>query len=244
MWRLEMHTHTKFSHDSLCGRWSYLWRLKSKKINVVAITDHNEIKGAKVYQRFLKRFGITVIIGEEIFTKQGEIIGLFLNEKIEPNLTVEETIKQIKAQGGIVYVPHPYDESRAKCVLPVTIIEQFKQDIDCIEIHNGRNRRIIYSMRQKAIADCFPNLIQVIGSDAHAIFELGRNVHQIEPFYSKEQFLRNLAVSQYESKPCIQQAHTMTKWVCAYKLIRQGQLAKFINIFNYKRRKRSIIHER
>ena len=94
--------------------WLLLLILKLKKISTVAITDHNEIAGAIKYKDKFKKHHIELIVGEEIFTNKGEIIGLGLSKKIEPNLSPKETIKRIKEQNGIVYVPHPYDEKRYK----------------------------------------------------------------------------------------------------------------------------------
>ena len=97
----------------------------------------------------LCKFNIDVIIGEEIMTTFGEIIGLFLNKKIEPLQTPEQTIKQIKEQNGIVYLPHPYDEKRYKTVLNKEKQVKLKNEFDFIEIHNGRNILDEYSKKQK-----------------------------------------------------------------------------------------------
>src|SRR5690606_3298386 len=97
---------------------------KVKKIDIVGITDHNEIKGAQEFKKFLEKFGIKVIVGEEIFSSKGEIIGLFLSEKIEPGMSPRDTMLEIKKQGGLVYIPHPYDEKRYKTVLAEEEIEK------------------------------------------------------------------------------------------------------------------------
>ena len=112
MYKSEFHVHTRYSKDSILSYWLLLLILKIKKINTVAITDHNEVAGALKYKDKFKKHGIELIVGEEIFTNKGEIIGLGLTTKIEPDLSPKETIKQIKEQNGIVYVPHPYDEKR------------------------------------------------------------------------------------------------------------------------------------
>ena len=81
---------------------------KKKGIDIIAITDHNTIKGGVETKKVEKEFGIEVIIGSEIMTTEGEIIGLFLNEEIPKGLTPEETIELIKEQGGLAIAPHPY----------------------------------------------------------------------------------------------------------------------------------------
>ena len=230
--RLEVHTHTKYSHDSLLNKWFYLIMLKIRKINAVAITDHNEIKGAIKFRNFLKKYNITVIVGEEIFTEKGEIIGLFLDSKIEPGLSVEETIIEIKKQGGIVYIPHPYDEKRYKTVLPESEISKYIESIDMIEIHNGRNSRKFFSEKQLLIANKYTNVHQVIGSDAHTFIELGRNYNIIEEFTNVEEFKRNLQNVTHVKKECIQLAHQITKIVRIIKLLREGKFREIYRIIN------------
>ncbi|WP_217579010.1 PHP domain-containing protein, partial [Mesorhizobium sp. GbtcB19] len=95
----------------------YLLMLKLRKINVVAITDHDEIEGALKFKPFLEKHSIRVIIGEEIFSSKGEIIGLFINKKISPGKSPRDSMFEIKQQGGIVYIPQPYGEKRYKTVL-------------------------------------------------------------------------------------------------------------------------------
>ena len=96
MIKAEFHIHTRYSKDSILNKYFILIMCKIKGIKLLAITDHNEIKGALKYSKFLKKHNIDVIIGEEIMTNCGEIIGLFLTKRIEPNLSVEETINLIK----------------------------------------------------------------------------------------------------------------------------------------------------
>lgn len=228
--RFEVHTHTKYSHDSLLNKWFYFIMLKLRKINIVAITDHNEIQGAIEYQKFLKKHNISVIVGEEIFTEKGEVIGLFLQKRIEPGLSVRDTMLEIKAQGGIVYIPHPYDEKRYKTVLPVEEIRINIELIDIIEIHNGRNKLTLFSEKQLAIANSFPKVHQLVGSDAHTFIELGRNFNLIEEFHSMEEFLCNLKYVTHIRKDCIQISHHITKFVRVFKLLRERKFHEVYRI--------------
>ncbi|MER2105652.1 MAG: PHP domain-containing protein [Solibacillus sp.] len=237
--RVELHTHTKYSHDSMLGKWVYLLALKYKKINYIAICDHNQIKGALSYKKFLKKFGIDVIVGEEIFTKNGEIIGLFLKEKIKPYMSVEETIKEIKRQNGIVYVPHPYDEKRYKTVLPLELIKENSMEIEVMEIHNGRNSKDYFSIKQEEIANKFPNIIKVIGSDAHCFFELGRNYLEMEKFTDKDDFLIKLSTSKFYRKKGLNIAHTITKFVRVYKMILRREFNELFRVINRRFKKRN-----
>ena len=235
--RFEIHTHTNYSKDSILNKYFYLIMLKLKKISVIGITDHNEIEGVLNFKKFLKKFNIKVIIGEEIFTTNGEIIGLFLKNRIPPFLTPEETIKRIKAQEGIVYIPHPYDEKRYKTVLSIKEIAKNKNEIDIIECHNGRNINYFFSEKQDEIADEFKKL-KLVGSDAHTFIELGRNFNIIEPFDTKEEFLKNLKNVKFQKKDCLKISHQITKLVKIIKLLRSGEIDELFGVIRNRCKKR------
>lgn len=226
MVRCELHTHTQYSHDSFLSFYGYLIRLKMNKIKIIGITDHNEIEGAIKFKQKLKKFGIDVIVGEEIFTNSGEIIGLFLKEKISPSLSLEETIKEIKKQKGLVYVPHPYDVKRKKTVIPYEEIYKNKKDIDFIEIHNGRNIEEYYSEIQYEIyQEISDSVIPVIGSDAHTFFELGRNFMEIDNFNNLDdinEFKKSIITAKFNKKKCVPIFHEITKVVRLTKYLTKG----------------------
>lgn len=153
--RIEFHVHTIASKDSLLTKWFMLFMLKIKKINAIAITDHNEIKGALKYKDFFKKKNIDVIVGEEIFTADGEIIGLFLKRKIQEGMSAIDTVKEIVNQNGFVYIPHPYDEKRKDTVLTKKALQEIYKYVDFIEVHNGRNISYEFSEKQNEIANDF-----------------------------------------------------------------------------------------
>ncbi len=230
--RAEFHVHTSFSQDSILNKFFMLFVLKIKKIKLIAITDHNEIKGAIKYQKILKKFNIDVIVGEEIMTDSGEIIGLFLNKKIDPLQTPEQTIEQIKAQNGVVYLPHPYDEKRHKTVLIEEKQIKLKDKFDFIEIHNGRNILGEYSEKQKKIQEKL-GITPIIGSDSHTFFELGRNYVEIE-YTNIWNFKNNMKSiiekSNFHKKKCIKFSHTITKFVRVIKVIGKGEFNELYRI--------------
>lgn len=233
MIKAEFHTHTFYSYDSLLNKYAYLFMLKLRNIKVIAVTDHNTTKGAFYLKPFLNKFGIDVIVGEEIFTSHGEIIGLFLTEDIKPGLSPEETIEKIKSQNGLVYIPHPYDEKRYKTVLQETYIEKFKESIDLIEIHNGRNTKENYSIKQKEMANKY-NITNIVGSDAHTFFELGRNYVLINKFNNKEEFLQNIKTAKFIQKKSLSCSHHVTKFVKLFKLLKKGKINEIYRIFKRK----------
>lgn len=237
MLKSEFHVHTRYSKDSMLGKYLILLVCKIKRINCIAITDHNEIKGALKYSKLLQKYNIQVIIGEEIFTSDGEIIGLFLKDKILPKLSVKETIKQIKSQGGLVYVPHPYDEKRKKTVLKEECIKEFSKEIDVIEVHNGRNIEENYDDVQRKIAK-ENNILPIIGSDAHIVWELGRNIVVCKEEISKENFIEVIKNSKFIVKKCIKFSHTYTKYIKALKMIFRGEINELYRIINKKCRRK------
>ena len=230
--KAEFHIHTKYSKDSiLCTTFLYIM-CKLRNIEVIAITDHNEIAGAQRIKEKFQKKGIEVIVGEEILTKDGEIIGLYLTEKIQPNLSIEETINLIKKQNGIVYLPHPYDEKRRKTVLIPQKQEENKNKIDLIEIHNGRNIVKEYSTKQKEIQEKL-NIRKVIGSDAHTFLEIGRNYIIMEK-PNRNTLLKNIENGEFITKKCLIIAHFITKFAKGIKLIRSGDINGLFGIIKKK----------
>ena len=135
MKKIEFHVHTKYSKDSRSELPRLVEDCLAKKIDVLVVTDHNEIEGA-VRLKAIAPF--QVIIGEEILTNKGEIVGLFLKDRIPPGLSPDKTISLIKKQGGLVYLPHPYDSFTRKTAVEAEVLTAVARKVDMIEVHNGR----------------------------------------------------------------------------------------------------------
>lgn len=202
MIRLDMHVHTRYSKDSLLSLEGLFSVCRRKGVDCVAITDHNTIKGALEFQKSFSlcpvkeelsnpASGIKVIVGEEIETKAGEIIGLFLKEEVAPGLSAGKTIANIKSQGGLVYLPHPFDPWR-KALIDLKSIEPFWDEIDIIEVFNSRslisswNKQALELAREKRKA-------YGVGSDAHSEKEVGEALVEIEDFHSPAEFMAVLS---------------------------------------------------
>ena len=211
--KLETHVHTKYSYDSIMPFWLLYLKCRFLSINYIAITEHNNLVGANKFREYCRKRGnkINVIIGEEIMTTEGEIIGLFLKNEIAAGLPPDITIKRILEQEGIVYIPHPYDLKRWKTVLKEYVIEENKNDIHCIEIHNGRNISTEYDEEQGKIAERY-QILPVIGSDAHTIFEIGRNymISKTEP-NNPQNFLIAIQEQNFVINKCLKYSHWLTK---------------------------------
>lgn len=212
-YKILTHIHTKYSHDSILPFFLLYNKCVKQGIQYIAITEHNNIRGAQEFQEYCIKRGnrIKVILGEEIMTTGGEIIGLYIHDNIPAMRTPAETVKMIKDQGGIVYIPHPYDEKRHKTVLKEKYICELKDQIDCIECHNGRNISERYDIEQRCIAEKY-DIPKVIGADAHTYFEVGRNYMEMDfPPDNKENFLEALQSVSLFPAPCLSFCHQLTR---------------------------------
>ncbi len=192
MIRVDMHVHTKYSKDSILSLEKLFSVCQRKSIGCVAITDHNTIKGALEFQgRFNE---IEVIVGEEIESKAGEIIGLFLKEGVPAGLSAGKTIASIKNQGGLVYLPHPFDHWR-KAPVNFQDIEPFWNEIDIVEVFNSRS--LISSWNKKALKLAKEKKKPFgVGSDAHSEKEVGKALIEMKEFNSEKEFVGNLKLAR------------------------------------------------
>ncbi len=174
MGRADLHTHTKYSAlgifpifgfyypESATEPEALVMEAERKGLDIVCITDHNTIDGAlRVKHRE------NVVVGEEVTTKDGEIIGLFLSETVAPNMSAMETIDRIHEQGGIAIVPHPYS-----VICHSLGDKMLSLDVDGIEVFNAYHRDG-YSNRMAQIDSAHADKAQVGGSDAHYIEMVG-----------------------------------------------------------------------
>lgn len=192
-----MHCHTKYSSDGFITEKQLDKICRIRKIDCVCLTDHNSMKGALEYS---KNCSVRIIIGEEIKTLQGEIIGLFISEHIPPGLSLKETIQKIKEQHGIVYLPHPFDEIRHSAVKKKDVIS-VKDQIDVIEIFNSRTLNPKYNRLAVEFA-AKKNMPVVVGSDAHHKYELGLSYMNMESFDDSQSFLKSIKNAKYVTRRC------------------------------------------
>ena len=171
--KAELHCHSSFSVDGRAGLEELIRGCLEKKIGLLALTDHNEIAGALELKEIAPK-ELQIVIGEEITTAQGDLIGLFLKEKIGSRLDIVESIRLIHAQGGLALLPHPFDQIRREAVGAATA-ELVKDKIDFLEVFNSRC--LLGNDNQAALEFAQNNKIPgYVGSDAHTIEELGRAV--------------------------------------------------------------------
>jgi len=188
--KADLHVHTCHSKDSTSSLDLIVQHCLEVGINCIAVTDHDNIDGALEIKRIAP---FEVIVGEEMMTTHGEIIGLFLSEIIPPHLSPEETVARIKAQGGLVCIPHPFDRFRPHSRLNRNSLEKLMPVIDLIEVFNSRTylRRDSERAMKYARSHGLPG---IVGSDAHVIREIGRSYLELPEFKDAEQF--RLALSE------------------------------------------------
>lgn len=186
-WRVEPHCHTNASPCSTLQPEKLIQLAKDRKIDALAITDHDEIENAKNIRETAPFF---VIVGEEVTTKDGDITALFIEERIPPGLSAEETIERIRAQNGIVVIPHPCDTFRKHAFDPLKYNDILPL-VDAIEVWNARN--ILRSSNTKAhqLAEKYGKL-KFAGSDAHTKVEVGKSGMEMAPFQNAQEFLTSL----------------------------------------------------
>jgi glycosyltransferase involved in cell wall biosynthesis len=185
---VDLHMHTDHSYDCATPVEVLLAEARAKGLGAIAVTEHNEISGA--LEAAAKAKGIKVIVGEEVKTaSQGEVIGLFIKEKIPRGMTLQETIAEIKRQGGLVYVPHPFD--RMHSVPDYKHLLDVVDDIDLIEVFNPRVAIAEFNEEAVRFAAKY-RMVAGAGSDAHVPQGLGSVRIRMRDFDGPEQFLESL----------------------------------------------------
>ena len=185
---VDLHMHTDHSYDCATPVEVLLAQARSRGLGAIAITDHNEISGA--LEARAKASGIKVIVAEEVKTaEQGEVIGLFIEEKIPKGLTLQATIAEIHRQGGLVYVPHPFD--RMHSVPDYEHLLDVVDEVDAIEVFNPRIA--IHEFNEEAVRFAAKYRVTAgAGSDAHVPQGLGSVRIRMRDFNGAEEFLQSL----------------------------------------------------
>jgi len=196
---VDLHMHTDHSYDCATPVEVLLAAAAEQGLGAIAVTDHNEISGAIEAQAQAAAAGVKVIVGEEVKTAgQGEVIGLFIKEKIPRGLTLKETIAEIRSQGGVVYVPHPFDRMHSvpdyEHLLPVV------EEVDAIEVFNPRVAIAGFNDEAARFAAKY-RIIAGAGSDSHVAQGLGSVRIRMRDFDGPQEFLQSLREAQILTRP-------------------------------------------
>jgi predicted metal-dependent phosphoesterase TrpH/glycosyltransferase involved in cell wall biosynthesis len=185
---VDLHMHTDHSPDCATPVEVLLATARDRGLGAIAITDHNEISGALAAREVAEEMGgIEVIVAEEVKTAgQGEVIGLFLEEKIPKGMTMENTIAEIRRQGGLVYVPHPFD--RLHSVPDYEHLLDIVEEIDILEVFNPRVALTAFNEEAERFAAKY-RIVPGAGSDSHVAQGLGSVMIRLHDFDGPEEFL-------------------------------------------------------
>jgi predicted metal-dependent phosphoesterase TrpH/glycosyltransferase involved in cell wall biosynthesis len=184
---VDLHMHTDHSPDCATPVETLLATARERGLGAIAITDHNEISGALAAQEIADDIGVKVIVAEEVKTAaEGEVIGLFVKERIERGMTMAETIAEIRRQGGLVYVPHPFD--RLHSVPDYEYLLEIVEEIDILEVFNPRVALTAFNEEAARFAGKY-RIVPGAGSDSHVAQGLGSVMIRVHDFDGPEEFL-------------------------------------------------------
>jgi predicted metal-dependent phosphoesterase TrpH len=166
MSKVDLHVHTRHS-DGVGTVEDVLSAARDRGLLAVAITDHNEIKGALEAVKKSPESNLEVIVGEEISTLGGHVIGLFLKDFIEAGLTPEETVHRIHAQGGLAVIPHPFPHYRGLGRERLENLLGSSERPDAVEVRNGFPPQLAFAQKIQSFNRKSWHLPEVGGSDSH-----------------------------------------------------------------------------
>jgi predicted metal-dependent phosphoesterase TrpH len=200
---VDLHMHTDHSGDCATPVEVLLATASEQGLGAIAVTDHNEISGALEARRQAAELdpahAVKVIVAEEVKTaEQGEVIGLFLDEKIPRGLSLEETVAEIKRQGGLVYVPHPFD--RMHSVPDYEHLLRILDDVDAIEVFNPRVAIGAFNEEAARFAAKY-RIVAGAGSDSHVAQGLGSVRIRMRDFDGPQEFLQSLRDADILTRP-------------------------------------------
>src|SRR6266496_2535772 len=195
----DLHLHTSWSHDCQIPVEELLEHAEAQGLGAIAVTDHNVFGGALEAVELARGRNLTVIPGEEVKTDgQGEVIGLFLREEIPRGMSFGETVTAIRAQGGIVYLPHPFD--RLHAIPSAKTLKSHLDEVDVVEVYNARLLFEAYNDEALRFARKY-GVTMGAGSDAHVLQGVGTGGLRMQAFDGPEEFLASLRTAQVLRRP-------------------------------------------
>jgi predicted metal-dependent phosphoesterase TrpH/glycosyltransferase involved in cell wall biosynthesis len=209
---IDLHMHTDHSSDCATPVKVLIETARDRGFGAIAVTDHNEVSGAQEAAEVVEEIDdFKIIVAEEVMTGDaGEVIGLFLKEKIPKGVTMREAITEIRRQGGLVYVPHPFD--RLHSVPDYENLLDIVEDIDLMEVFNPRVAISSFNEEAERFARKY-NIIPAAGSDSHVAQGLGAVRNRLHDFDGPEEFLESMREAE------ITRRHKNLVYVQALKFI-------------------------
>lgn len=221
----DFHIHNRFSRDSILSEDKFIRVALERGLTHVAVTNHNNVEGAIAVRDRAAALGVdeqlTVILGEEVSTSDGEVVGLFLERTIPRGLTAEQTADEIHAQGGLVSIPHPFDPLRASHIkrLPLEGLAAAGK-IDMIEVFNSR---VTFSRHNQQAAD-FASRHGIPGiacSDSHSAFEVAMSFNALPAFATADELRQGLGENEWHGTRSTVLIHLTTRYAVWSNIVRR-----------------------
>jgi len=219
----DFHCHTRHSRDSRLTEDRFIQLAVERGLTHVAVTDHNTIEGSVAVRDRAEQLGVadrlTVILGQEVSSADGEIIGLFIESTIPRGLSAEETAEAIHAQGGLVSIPHPFDPFRRSHIRPEPL-EQLAAShrIDAMEVFNSR---VTLPRHNQQAADFAARhgIPGVACSDSHTALEVAMSFNALPAFASAAELATVLPDNEWHGSRTTKLVHLGTRWAVAAKWV-------------------------
>ena len=221
----DFHIHTRFSRDSILGEERFIRVALERGLSHVAVTNHNNVEGAAAVRDKVRELGLeeelTVILGEEVSTADGEVVGLFLQRTIPRGLSADETADAIHEQGGLVSIPHPYDPFRASHIREEPLLALLEAGkVDMIEVFNSRVTFQRHNLAAAELAARF-NVPGIAASDSHSSFEIAMSFNALPAFASAEELKAALPANEWQGSRSTVLIHLTTRWAVWSNIVRR-----------------------
>lgn len=221
----DFHIHTRFSRDSILSEDTFIRVAMQRGLTHVAVTNHNNVEGAIAVRDRAAELGVdeqlTVILGEEVSTSDGEVVGLFLQRTIPRGLTADETADEIHAQGGLVSIPHPFDPFRASHIRrePLEALAAAGK-IDMVEVFNSR---VTFSRHNQEAAEFAARhgIPGIAASDSHSSFEVAMSFNALPAFSTADELREGLVDNEWHGSRSTVLIHLTTRYAVLSHIVRR-----------------------
>jgi len=212
----DFHIHTRFSRDSILTEPKFIEKAVERGLTHVCVTNHNNVEGAIAVRDKVAELGLTdkltVILGEEVSTADGEVVGIFLTRTIPRGLSANETADEIHRQGGLVSIPHPFDPFRGSHIRegPLRNLAELGK-IDMVEVFNCRVTLQRHNAEAAEFADRH-GIPGIAASDSHSSFEVAMAFNALPPFETAEELKAALPENDWHASRSSVFIHATTRW--------------------------------
>jgi predicted metal-dependent phosphoesterase TrpH len=220
----DFHIHTRYSKDSLLTEDKFIRVAIERGLTHVAVTNHNNVEGAVAVRDRVEELGLSeqlhVILGEEVSSADGEIVGVFLTRTIPRDLSADETADAIHEQGGLVSIPHPFDPFR-KSHIRLEPLERLAEagKIDMVEVFNSR---VTFQRHNQEAAEFAARhrLPGIACSDSHSSFEVAMSFNALPEFDGPDELRTSLRENEWHGTRSTFLIHLTTRWAVWSKALR------------------------